>query len=153
MLFTWGENGSLRAFSLDVTSGKTKLLAHGADLASADLADPIKAGLGGMPGGMLALSAAGGDNGIVWATAPMDGDANKHVEPGIVRAYDATQFAADANSDGVPRLQRIWQRSGFLYSKFCPPVVADGKLFVPTYDGQVDVYTQSQPVASPRPPR
>jgi outer membrane protein assembly factor BamB len=28
----------------------------------------------------------------------------------------------------------------FNFSKFCPPMVADGKLYVPTYDGRVDVY-------------
>jgi hypothetical protein len=28
----------------------------------------------------------------------------------------------------------------FSFSKFCPPVVADGKVFVPTYDGRVDIY-------------
>jgi outer membrane protein assembly factor BamB len=28
----------------------------------------------------------------------------------------------------------------FNHCKFCPPVVADGKIFVPTYDGRVDVY-------------
>jgi outer membrane protein assembly factor BamB len=28
----------------------------------------------------------------------------------------------------------------FSFSKFCPPIVADGKLYVPTYDGSVDVY-------------
>ena len=36
---------------------------------------------------------------------------------------------------------RKWeQQAGFKYSKFCPPVIDDGKLLVPTFDGQVDVY-------------
>ena len=26
------------------------------------------------------------------------------------------------------------------FSKFCPPMVADGRLYVPTYNGRVDVY-------------
>ena len=26
------------------------------------------------------------------------------------------------------------------FSKFCPPVIADGEVFVPTYNGRVDVY-------------
>jgi outer membrane protein assembly factor BamB len=151
LLFVWGENGNLRAFSIDVNTGKTKLLAHGAEFASADLADPKREGLGGMPGGMLTLSANGGDVGIVWATAPLTGDANLAPEPGIVRAYDATQFAGK-NADNVPRLALIWQASGFTYSKFCPPVVADGKLFVATYDGTVDVYTLKPRAAKTRPP-
>lgn len=153
MLFLWGENGTLRAFSLDAGSGKTKLFAHGAELASEALANPANHSLGGMPGGMLTLSASGQDDGIVWATAPPDGDANKAAVPGLVRGYDATQFAADNNADGVPRLRKIWQNSGFTYSKFCPPLVADGKLFVPTYDGQVDVYILDQPTEPAAPPR
>jgi outer membrane protein assembly factor BamB len=141
MIFVWGENGTLRAFSLDPT-GKTKLIAHGADVASADLADPTNNSLGGMPGGMLAASSHGLRDGIIWTTAPATGDANRDPRPGVVRAYDASEFGpTDLNPDGVPKLRKIWESSGFTYSKFCPPVVADGRLLVPTYDGRVDVYT------------
>ena len=153
MLFVWGENGTLRAFSLEDTTGVAKLLAHGTDVASATLADPNRQGPGGMPGGMLTLSASGGVNGIVWATAPLDGDANKEPVAGVVRAYDATQFDPDPDPLKPPLLRRIWQHSGFTYCKFVPPVVADGKLFVPTYDGQVLVYSQNAPAARARAPR
>jgi outer membrane protein assembly factor BamB len=140
MVFAWGENGTLRAFTLD-PSGKTRLVAHGSDVASADLAALTKNSLGGMPGGMLAASSDGPRNGIIWATAPVSGDANREVRPGVVRAYDASNFGpGDLNPDAVPRLQKIWESSGFKYSKFCPPVVADGRLIVPTYDGRVDVF-------------
>jgi outer membrane protein assembly factor BamB len=149
MLFGWGENGELRAFSLD-GSGHTQLLAHGAEVASADLAAPTNASLGGMPGGMLAVSSDGPRNGIVWATAPLTGDANSKVVPGVVRAYDASDFGDhEVNSDGVPMLRKLWEVTGFTYSKFCPPVIADGRLIVPTYDGRVDVYILSPPAAKP----
>ena len=153
MLFVWGENGTLRAFSLNDATGVAKLLAHGTDVASATLADPKRVGFGGMPGGMLTLSGNGETDGIVWATAPLDEDANKEAVMGVVRAYDATQFDPDPDPHKTPRLRRIWQHSGFTYCKFCPPVVADGKLFVPTYDGQIHVYTQSVPAAPARAPR
>lgn len=145
MLFVWGENGHLRAYALDIATGKAKFLAHGAELASENLANPKNRSLGGMPGGMLAISANGEIDGIVWATAPLDGDANQTTVPGIIRGYDATTFDPHHNDDGTPRLKKIWQASGFTYSKFCPPVVADGKLFVPTYDGRVDVYVLKDP--------
>jgi len=142
MLFVWGENGALRAFSLNA-SGQAKLVAQGSELASENLADPENNSLGGMPGAMLALSSKGDVNGIVWATAPLEDDANQGPVAGIVRAYDAVRVGA--NPGGVPRLRKLWQATGFTYSKFCPPVVADGKLFVPTYDGRVDVYTLNAP--------
>jgi outer membrane protein assembly factor BamB len=154
MLFVWGENGSLRAFSFDESTGVAKLLAQGTDVASATLADPRRQGFGGMPGGMLSLSADGGANGIVWSTAPIDGDANKEAVAGVARAYDATQFDPNPDPTQPSILRRIWQQSGFTYCKFVPPIVADGKLFVPTYDGQILVYTQnSAPLTRARAPR
>ena len=141
LLFGWGENGTLRAYSIDAT-GKTQLVAHGAEFASADLASRTSATLGGMPGGMITASSLGTANGIVWATAPATGDANQVPVPGAFRAYDATSFGpADKNTDGVPRLKKIFELTGFTYSKFCPPVVADGRVIVPTYDGRVFVFT------------
>lgn len=140
LLFIQGENEYLRVWSMG-SSGATTLLAHGADRASSALADPSNPSLGGMPGGMLTLSSSGTANAIVWATVPLDGDANRQRVPGIVRAYDATGFdTVHTNPDGLPLLKLLWSAKGFTYSKFCTPMVANGKLFVPTYDGRVDVY-------------
>jgi outer membrane protein assembly factor BamB len=88
---------------------------------------------------MPTLSANGGGNGVVWATAPADGDANMEAVPGVLRAYDAANYDVAPNEE-TPRMRLLWQQAGFTFSKFCPPVVADGRLIVPTYDGRVDVY-------------
>jgi hypothetical protein len=113
LLFVQGENEYLRVWSMGV-SGATTLLAHGADRASAELADPANSSLGGMCGGMLTLSSNGSTNGIVWATVPLDGDANRKPVPGIVRVYDATSFdTVHKNPDGVPLLKLLWSAKGF----------------------------------------
>ncbi len=145
MLFTWGENESLRAWKLDTATGQVTFFGRGAEVASAGLAaDPN--GVGGMPGGMLTVSSNGktANTGIAWALAPIDGDANRDPAPGIARAYDAAQLDATPIDAGTPRLKLLWDSSragvGFTFSKFGVPVVADGKLLVPTYDGRVDVY-------------
>jgi hypothetical protein len=145
MIFTWGENESLRAWKLNPATGLLTFVGKGAEVASAALAvSPI--GIGGMPGGMLALSSNGAnaDTGIVWALAPIDDDANHDPVPGIARAYDATNLDPMPIDQATPRLKLLWDsgRAGinFTFSKFCTPVVADGKLFVPTYDGRVDMY-------------
>jgi hypothetical protein len=145
MIFTWGENESLRAWKFDPTTGQLTFVGRGAEVASAALAaSPI--GIGGMPGAMLALSSDGRspNTGIVWALAPADGDANKDVVTGIARAYDATNLDSTPIDPQTPRLKLLWDsdRAGvtFHHSKFCAPVVADGKFFVPTYDGRVDMY-------------
>jgi hypothetical protein len=145
MIFTWGENESLRGWKLDPSSGVVSFVGKGAEVASAALAASPN-GIGGMPGGMLALSSDGQkpNTGIVWALAPIDGDANHDVVPGIARAYDATNLDPTPIDPFTPRLKLLWdsKRAGvdFNHSKFCTPVVVDGKLFVPTYDGRVDLY-------------
>lgn len=145
MIFTWGENESLRAWTLTPTTGQLSFAGKGAEVASAALAvSPV--GVGGMPGAMLALSSDGKNpnTGIVWALAPVDGDANKAVVTGIARAYDATNLDSTPIDPQTPRLKLLWDstRAGvtFNHAKFCAPVVADGRLFVPTYDGRVDMY-------------
>jgi hypothetical protein len=146
MIFTWGENESLRAWKLNPGTAALTFVGKGAEVASAALAASPQ-GIGGMPGGMLALSSNGvnPDTGIVWALAPIDGDANHDTVPGIARAYDATSLDAAPIDPLTPRLKLLWDsgRAGvnFTHSKFCTPVVADGRLFVPTYDGRVDMYT------------
>lgn len=142
MLFCWGENECLRAWKI-AADGTISFVAKSAEIASANVA-----GKGGMPGGMLALSAnaAQPNTAIVWSLAPISGDANKHVVEGILRAYDATKLDPLPNADGSPRLKLLWDsrhipNNRFNHCKFCPPVIADGRVFVPTYDGRIDVYT------------
>jgi outer membrane protein assembly factor BamB len=145
MIFTWGENESLRAWTLDPSTGRVAFVGKGVEVASAALA-ASPAGIGGMPGGMLALSSNGKnpDTGIVWALAPVDGDANKAVVAGIARAYDAVNLDSTPIDPQTPRLKLVWDstRAGiaFNHAKFNAPMVADGRLFVPTYDGRVDMY-------------
>jgi outer membrane protein assembly factor BamB len=146
MLFVWGENESLRAWTID-GSGTVAFVAKSAEVASAGLG-----GKGGMPGGFLAVTSnqANVDTGIVWAVTPLSGDANRHVVEGIVRAYDASVLDPIPNADGTKRLKLLWDSkhipgNTFKFNKFCPPVVADGKLFVTTYEGRVDVYELAAP--------
>ncbi len=138
MLYCWGENGNLRAWSVR-PDGSMTYLACGAEVASAQAPIP----LGGMPGGMLTLSANGTQpgTGVVWAVIPY-GDANQTVGAGRLLAYDATQFGTFG--DKSKQLRVLWDSERwanvFLFNKFNVPVVANGRLIVPTYEARVDVY-------------
>lgn len=92
----------------------------------------------GMPGAMLSLSASGSapGSGIVWASHPREGNANNAVTPGILRAYNATDLTQQiwtsedvANRDRVPT-----------FGKFAPPTIANGKVFLPTFSKELDVF-------------
>jgi hypothetical protein len=138
MHFCGGENGNLRAWALD-GSGASTYLACSADVASPQAPVPP----GGMPGWMISLSANGDRDGIVWALMPW-WDANTSLSPGRLVAYDAQNFASWP--DGSKEIVPLWDSkdwgagTAFTHPKFNRPVVFGGRVFVPTYDGRVDVY-------------
>jgi outer membrane protein assembly factor BamB len=132
MLFNWGENGNGRAWQ--VTAAGCKYLACTVESASPEARVPP----GGMPGAMLSVSCdhAQDASAVLWACVPY-GDANMTLTAGRLVAYAATSF-----ENGL--LVKLWDSQDwahqFTHNKFAPPVVANGKLFLPTYDGQVIVY-------------
>ena len=93
-----------------------------------------------MPGGFLSLSANGTNDasGIVWATMPYAGQANRFVVRGVLRAFSA----ADVSRGGQGELwssentgnanDRLGQ-----FARFCPPTVANGKVYVATFHAEV----------------
>ena len=133
MHFCGGENGNLRAWSVN-DDRSSVYLGCSAAMASADAPVPP----GGMPGWSIALSANGDSQGIVWAIIPL-GDANTHLTKGRLLAYDAAQLGR--YTDGAGELLPLWDSQdwawNFLHPKLNRPVVADGRILVPTYDGRV----------------
>jgi outer membrane protein assembly factor BamB len=122
-LYVWPMNDRLRAYTLrgDVFDVNPSLV---------DGKNPI---VPGFPGGVLSLSANGNTEGIVWAMHQASGDANPAPVAGILRAFDASNLRELWNSgtgaDAVGTL-----------AKFVPPTVANGNVYVATFDGVVQVY-------------
>ena len=131
--FCWGENGNLRAWTL-ANTGVSTYLACSAEVASAESPVP----LGGMPGGMISLSANGDTDGVLWASIPYT-DANMEISAGRLLAYDAANFGK--YSDGSGSITALWDSQDwawqFSHNKFNRPVVWNGRVFLPTYDGSV----------------
>jgi uncharacterized repeat protein (TIGR03806 family) len=93
---------------------------------------------GGQPGGILAVSADGAKagSGIVWAVHQMIGDANHTVQPGFFHAYDAQNIGHELwNSEQIPTRDHVAS-----FAKFVPPTVANGKVYLATFSGQLNVY-------------
>lgn len=85
----------------------------------------------------LSLSANGAapGSGIVWATAETSPDSSGRFR-GIVRAFDAGDLTREL-WDSAQNSQRDDPGD---FAKFAPPTIANGKVFVPTFSGQLVVY-------------
>jgi len=92
----------------------------------------------GTPGGILSLSANGTNAGsaIVWASHQLGGSANQAVRPGILRAYDAQNVTNELwNSQLITNRDTVGD-----FAKFCPPTVANGKVYLATFSNRLNVY-------------
>jgi hypothetical protein len=93
----------------------------------------------GSPGGILSVSANGTNvgTGILWAVVNDSdaSDAHQSIAPGTLHAYDAHKVSRELwNSDMIPG-----DALGTL-AKFVPPTIANGKVYMATFDGRVQVY-------------
>ena len=138
-IFAWGENSQLHKWKVS-DSGKLTYIAEGHEYASVDVRGNPP---GGMPGGFCSGSSNGPDpnSAIVVCTVPY-GDANAQVVNGRLLVYDAVHRAADGYLKVLWDSQR-WAVT-FLFNKFNPPVIDGGQIYVPNYNGGVDVYALTQ---------
>ena len=134
-IFAWGENSQLHKWAVSST-GKLTYIAQSNEFASADVRGNPP---GGMPGGFCSGSSnlADPNSAILVCTIPY-GDANAHVVNGRLLVYDAVHLAADGS------LKVLWDSQRFaiqfLFNKFDPPVIDGGQIYVPNYNGGVDLY-------------
>ena len=138
-IFAWGENAQLHKWKVGSTGALT-YVAEGHEYASADVRGNPP---GGMPGGFCSGSSNGADpnSAILVCTIPY-GDANANVVNGRLLIYDPVHLAADGS------LKVLWDSQSwaiqFLFNKFDPPVIDGGQIYVPNYNGGVDVYRLTQ---------
>jgi PA14 domain/K319L-like, PKD domain len=126
-IYVWAAGDPLKVFRL--VSGLFQVPASAQSTALAP---------GGMPGGMLSLSAnnATAGSGILWAAVSRGGDANHAPQPGILRAYDASNVTRELwNSQ-----QNATRDTLGNFSKFAPPTVANGKVFVASLSNKLVAY-------------
>jgi hypothetical protein len=128
-VYIWGENERVKVYNHNFGNQRIDAFRNqGTVFASAGKPAP-----GGMPGGMLALSSNGTTPGsaVLWATIPKNGDANQAVVPGSFVVFDATTIV------NTNELKTLFVFDYNFFSKFCPPVVANGKAYVATFGNSV----------------
>jgi len=90
-----------------------------------------------MPGGVMALSANGDvdGSGVLWVAMPYSVNANHGVVRGVLRALDASDISKpelwDSEHTGNDR-DRLGE-----FAKFCPPTVANGKVYVSAFQREI----------------
>ena len=120
LLYLMGENDNLKAWQI---TNDNKIAGIGMSKFKA---------YAGMPGGALSVSYSNNPStGLVWASVPKD-DANKKIVRGMLVAFQAT-----LNGNDIPLLWHSEMVAGRdsvgLYSKFAPPTVADGMVFLGSF--------------------
>lgn len=126
------ENGPIQAYSLNKLTKRI----------SQTPVSKTSQAIIGHPGAILSLSANGtkAGTGIVWA---VHGDRANRTEPnqftakidGVLRAYEAKDLSRELwNSKMSPR-----DALG-AFAKFTPPTIANGKVYMATFSGQLVVY-------------
>jgi hypothetical protein len=136
-VYLWGENDYLRAFELTILSRPSPLnplataVFNPTAVAKSSMRSPqIEEG---MPGGFLSVSANGTSNGIIWVLSVYACDAVEHVEPGILYAFDASNFTGAGPTRQLTELWNSRQAAsddvGY-FAKFTYPTVVNGKVYV-----------------------
>ena len=139
VIYLWGSGDYLKAFKFSGGSFQTTPVSQGS--------------MQGTPGysnsAPLSLSANGSQagSGIVWASAPLGGDANQNTVSGILRAFDAGNLSQELwNSQQNPARDSVGS-----YAKFSPPTIANGKVYLATFSGQLLAYGLNPPPVAPLP--
>lgn len=125
LVYTWDEFSFLQAFHFNGTNFDTKPLLTGT----------LKA-TWGSPGAILTLSSNQTvGSAILWASMPISQNADSAVVPGVLRALNADTLTELWNSQDVPARDSVGT-----FAKFVPPVVANGKVYMATFNNAVVVY-------------
>lgn len=125
LVYNWAEDDVLKAYRLK--GGQLENPPH----LQGQIVSP------GHPGGSLIVSAnqSTSGTGIVWASLGTYQDGIHGPVAGVLRAFDAESLRELWNSEQNAARDRV----GTLM-KFVPPVVANGKVYLPNQDGAVGVY-------------
>jgi hypothetical protein len=135
LVYVWAEADVLKAFAFNGSTFTTTPV-----MQSTVVAAP------GMPGGFLSVTANGtqAGTGIVWASMPLNQDAENNVVAGVLRAFDASNLGVELWNS---RLNPIRDDVGN-FAKFVPLTVANGKVYAATFSGQLVVYGLNPPPPS-----
>jgi len=133
-LYVFGESDTLKLYRLSESG-------YFPEIPSSE--STIRAPFKSMPGGILAISSFGKNNGILWVTIPYLGNANQQNSRGkliAVNAEDMSEILWD-----FPLVDAFNESEIGFFAKFTPVVVHEGLVYVPTFSRQILIYGLQSP--------
>lgn len=127
VIYIWSENDYLKAYHFNGSTLDTT------PVSQSTFKDPL-----GMAGGFSTLSANGTTLGtaLLWESLPLNGDAGHAVVPGVLRVFDANDLTKELwDSHMAPDRDDVGN-----HAKDVPPLVANGKVYLPTFSNRVNAY-------------
>jgi hypothetical protein len=127
-LYAWSENTALKSVPFNRLTG----LFDSGGIITSGLQGPV-----GQTGAMLSISSNGSEDStaILWASHPVNCDAEHESCPGILRALDAGDINRELWNSTI-----ITGDNPGNFAKFNSPAIANGKVYLGTFSNQLMVY-------------
>jgi hypothetical protein len=128
-LYGFGERDSLKTFLFNGSQFSTTPASQSTFMVPA-------AGISNDPAMSISANGLVPGSGIVWAAFSSDGLADGNPHPGVLHAFDAANVSNDlwnSNQNSAQDYSGSW-------AKWCPPIVANGKVYLASFDKVVNVY-------------
>jgi len=133
LIYIWGGGDYLKAFQFNGSTFNTTPVSEGTILNSSG--DPNAAAMSISADGSLV------GTGILWATGSISQWAKGTQVPGYLRAFDATNLTTEL-WDSTQSLARDDVGNS---AKYNPPTIANGKVYIGSFSGQLQVYGLNPP--------
>jgi hypothetical protein len=129
MLYLWPNSDRLRGYRY--TGGSTPFDPQPAVWGSI----PVIYGYKNEPAISLSANGPASGSAIIWAAYSQNGQANGYAYPGVFQAFDASTLVEIWGSE-----MNASRDAPGSWSKWSPPTIANGKVYLATFDNLVDVY-------------
>ena len=127
-LYTWGRFDRLKAWDFNGTTFNSTTPRMGTIT--------VPDGYSNEPSLSLSADGTAPGTGILWAAYSADGHADGYQHPGVFQAFDAADVGHELWSSGQNNARDYPGSVG----KWSPPTVVNGKVYLATFDGALNVY-------------
>ena len=128
VVYMWGPAQAMQAWSFNGQTFQTSPVSTGTILNAT--------GYSNLAPSSISSNASTAGTGIIWAATPVSGNSNQSVVPGQLWAFDASKLTNELWDSQ----QNSSRDSVGSFAKFNPPTVANGKVYLATFSGQLVVY-------------